>query len=280
MFDITARKLREGVLLRYEYAAFSKHAVLADVRKLSDWKLAFEPFTKPIPAQVWAEYAASYLTAAVSAHMVSEAFREDLLALLDAYGEKAPKTRKFLADPKTATLTAADISYIRDVIRSDKVPVAAADAPMSVSFTKYGVVASPTGKPMKVSSPPGFRPKYGTVHKGFDVGMPVGTPLKALDDGVVRVYYDKEGYGNYVVVEAGEHAYLYAHLSKVLVADGSNVKIGTTIALSGHTGKSSAPHLHFEVRVKPHGRRRATEADVANLNAWMKEAYDAGVLVR
>ena len=72
----------------------------------------------------------------------------------------------------------------------------------------------------------------------------------ALDGSVQAVRYRASGYGYHVIVEHGNGMVtLYAHCSKLLVRQGQEIKQGTVIALSGNTGKSTGPHLHFEVRV-------------------------------
>jgi hypothetical protein len=83
--------------------------------------------------------------------------------------------------------------------------------------------------------------------------MPVGTPLKAVMDGVVSAAQSGSGsrsYGLYVIIEhSGGKSTLYAHMSKIMVKVGDNVTKGQIIGLSGNTGYSTGPHLHFELRV-------------------------------
>jgi hypothetical protein len=93
----------------------------------------------------------------------------------------------------------------------------------------------------------------GRVHKGIDVALPVGTPLKAVMDGVVSAAQGGSGtrsYGLYVVIEhSGGKSTLYAHMSQIKVKVGDRVVKGQIIGLSGDTGYSTGPHLHFELRV-------------------------------
>lgn len=100
---------------------------------------------------------------------------------------------------------------------------------------------------------PGRRhPVLGTIrpHNGTDFGLPVGTPIVAPTDGVV----DKAAYsrtaGYYVVLRhRGGYSTVYMHLSKILVKQGQRVKLGANIARSGNTGRSTGPHLHYELRI-------------------------------
>ncbi|MFD7614841.1 M23 family metallopeptidase [Streptomyces sp. NPDC059828] len=94
-------------------------------------------------------------------------------------------------------------------------------------------------------------------HSGQDFAVPTGTPVKAANSGVVVKAGpggggDGSAYGNAIVIKHGNGKYSqYAHLSKVNVSIGQTVKTGQRIALSGNTGNSSGPHLHFEIRTTP-----------------------------
>ncbi len=106
--------------------------------------------------------------------------------------------------------------------------------------------------------------RYGLLgHNGIDWGMKVGTPILAVADGkVVEAKFkddpkgwDADGYGNYLKLEHTWGESLYAHLSRIDVAEGDTVREGDRIGLSGNTGFSSGPHLHFGMRVKPFNRQ-------------------------
>jgi murein DD-endopeptidase MepM/ murein hydrolase activator NlpD len=90
-------------------------------------------------------------------------------------------------------------------------------------------------------------------HSGQDFVVPTGTKVRAAHEGTV-VEADWGGaYGNNIVIKHGSHLYTqYGHLSKFLVHVGQHVNTGGTIALSGSTGNSTGPHLHFEVRTTPY----------------------------
>jgi murein DD-endopeptidase MepM/ murein hydrolase activator NlpD len=94
------------------------------------------------------------------------------------------------------------------------------------------------------------------LHKGIDIGVPEGTDVLAAADGVIEVTgYDEGGFGNYIrlrhtltVSGVQETLYTYyGHLKQSLVMQGQAVKAGERIAISGNTGRSTGPHLHFEV---------------------------------
>ncbi|GHE07034.1 M23 family metallopeptidase [Streptomyces alanosinicus] len=94
-------------------------------------------------------------------------------------------------------------------------------------------------------------------HSGQDFAVPTGTEVVAIHGGTVvkagpNGAGDGPAYGNAVVVKHGSGAYSqYAHLSRIDVRAGQIVKTGQRIALSGSTGNSSGPHLHFEIRTTP-----------------------------
>ncbi|MBL1281558.1 MAG: peptidoglycan DD-metalloendopeptidase family protein [Fluviicola sp.] len=100
----------------------------------------------------------------------------------------------------------------------------------------------------KVTSP--FGKRGHSFHKGIDIPVPSGNKIYAAFDGKVRyAIYNKGGFGNLVIIRHanGLETY-YAHLSKRKVKVNQIVKAGELIGLSGSTGRSYAPHLHFEIR--------------------------------
>ena len=92
------------------------------------------------------------------------------------------------------------------------------------------------------------------MHTGIDILVRQGTPIYAAGDGIVRTMTYSPTYGNYVEIEHPEAGYtsVYAHLSAFAggLKLGKVVKRGEQIALSGNTGRSTGPHLHYEVRGK------------------------------
>jgi murein DD-endopeptidase MepM/ murein hydrolase activator NlpD len=87
-------------------------------------------------------------------------------------------------------------------------------------------------------------------HNGIDYAVPVGTPVMAAADGIVKkAEFDKNGYGNFVLILHGTGYTLYGHLSKILVDVLQLVNVGEVIGYSGNTGNSTGAHLHFELRI-------------------------------
>ncbi len=88
-------------------------------------------------------------------------------------------------------------------------------------------------------------------HSGMDLAVPTGTSVRAALPGTVTVStYNRGGYGYYVMIDHGNGlSTLYGHNSQLLARVGQTVEAGDVIALSGSTGRSTGPHLHFEVRI-------------------------------
>jgi len=95
-----------------------------------------------------------------------------------------------------------------------------------------------------------FGPRRYRYHYGTDLQLNIGDSVASVFSGKVRIIdYESRGYGNYVVVRHNNGLEtVYAHLTKVLVLLDQEVSSGDIIALGGNTGRSTGPHLHFEIR--------------------------------
>jgi len=88
-------------------------------------------------------------------------------------------------------------------------------------------------------------------HKGVDFSMPVGTPVYATGDGVVTRVKNHRYAGKYIEIQHdGRYLTRYLHLSRIIARRGQHVQRGERIALSGNTGRSTGPHLHYELHIK------------------------------
>jgi murein DD-endopeptidase MepM/ murein hydrolase activator NlpD len=97
-------------------------------------------------------------------------------------------------------------------------------------------------------SPWSAKPEF---HSGLDIGAPVGTPVRAPAPGIVVFAGVHAEYGQTLIVDHGNDTKsIYGHLSRLHVAVNQKVERGEAIALTGNTGRSSGPHLHYEIQVK------------------------------
>jgi murein DD-endopeptidase MepM/ murein hydrolase activator NlpD len=140
------------------------------------------------------------------------------------------------ADFRTASFTGWDLA----ALPSCSLPGGSLQPPLQTPFgSRFGTRTDPfTGQPRH--------------HAGLDFGAPSGTPVVSAADGVVtRAERSAGGYGQLVEIDHGDGVRTrYAHLSRISVELGENITQGSQIGLVGSTGRSTAPHLHFEVRVE------------------------------
>lgn len=100
-----------------------------------------------------------------------------------------------------------------------------------------------------ITSPYCERRSYEACHPGLDIAAPTGTPIRAPDSGRVAIAGMVGGYGNYTCLQhSASLSSCYGHQSRLLVSVGQQVTRGQVIGLVGSTGRSTGPHLHFEVR--------------------------------
>ena len=111
----------------------------------------------------------------------------------------------------------------------------------------------PVNKDREISSSYGKRinpfTKTQAFHQGVDFKVPVGTPILATADGIVKIIKeDQDAWGKHIIISHKDgYETSYAHLSEFKVKPGQEVKKGDIIALSGNTGRTTAPHLHYEI---------------------------------
>ena len=151
-----------------------------------------------------------------------------------------------VSDPSSLASMSGNASVNRlaaasQVNRSDSRLTPGSDAALDIwrlPMTAYNVTPSPFGE------------RTGTLRRGVDLSAPVGTALFASHSGTVSLARWYGGYGYTVIIDIGNGVQLvYGHASSLLVREGQHVDSGQLVALSGNSGYSFAPHVHFEVRV-------------------------------
>jgi murein DD-endopeptidase MepM/ murein hydrolase activator NlpD len=135
---------------------------------------------------------------------------------------------------------------IEKAVSSTAANQAAAKTTSTKTYNDAGASAiMPSGRPVGGVLTQG----YHSGHTGLDFGVPLGTNVKSTMDGkVVYAGWNNQGYGNLVIVENGPYRTYYGHLSSVPVQVGQQVSKGSVIGLSGSTGNSTGPHVHYEIR--------------------------------
>ncbi len=123
------------------------------------------------------------------------------------------------------------------VVQGTKIPPPKIGSGTFVRPTSRGIVTSRYGG------------RWGRMHEGIDLGLPIGSQIKASDGGRVTFSGYKNGYGLCVIIDHGSGVTtLYGHCNQLQVKQGQSVFQGQAIAKSGNSGRSTGPHLHFEVR--------------------------------
>ncbi len=131
-----------------------------------------------------------------------------------------------------------------------------------------------------LTSSPGLRlDPFGSgkmlMHNGWDIAVPTGTAVHPTQEGTVYFAGVYKGYGNLVAIEHGKgYISLYGHNADILVKPGMYVTPKTVIALSGNTGRSTGPHVHYEVRQLPSSYQKTREAE---LTARLKESVSGQI---
>lgn len=154
---------------------------------------------------------------------------------------KYSKSDKYIADSEVFAR-----AWVENVVNPYKEPVDSLPETWSVwmvdelSSYHYPQTGRVTSK---------FGMRHGRRHQGIDISLPTGTPLYSVFDGKVRASLFIKGYGNLVIIRHNNGLEtFYGHMSRRDVNPGDIVHAGDVIGLSGNTGRSTGPHLHFEIR--------------------------------
>ncbi|MDH6252574.1 murein DD-endopeptidase MepM/ murein hydrolase activator NlpD [Chryseobacterium sp. H1D6B] len=150
---------------------------------------------------------------------------EKIIEITDSYGTK--REVKVMVTPKAAST---------------------APAPAAPSTKTAAVANNTASKTVAEKNNPPAEADQMQFHKGLDIAVAFGSDVRAAAAGTVIFSGQKGGYGNCVIVSHGNGlATLYGHLSQLIVKANEKVKVGEVIAKSGNSGRSTGPHLHYEV---------------------------------
>ncbi|QQV01710.1 MULTISPECIES: M23 family metallopeptidase [Chryseobacterium] len=168
---------------------------------------------KTVYASVKSESAANLTLSAPKPEIKAEPV-EKTIELTDSYGNK--REVKVMVTPKTNTTVTTTPTIAKNPVQSTN------NAPAEADQMQF--------------------------HKGLDIALPSGSDVKATAAGTVIFSGQKSGYGNCVIISHGNGlATLYGHLSQLVAKTNDKVKVGQVIAKSGNSGRSTGPHLHYEV---------------------------------
>jgi len=199
-------------------------------------------------------------------------------------------------DPDGRTLKWGEILYAKMILSGDDLPIyrhSPTDDKIPDFFNPKGesvrkaLLRTPIDG-ARISSGFGMRRHpvlgYSKMHKGLDFAAPTGTPILAAGDGVIDKIGRAGSYGNYIRIRHdGKYSTAYAHLSRFAkgLKPGSRVRQGQTVGYVGTTGRSTGPHLHYEIlaggaQVNPQGvkfqsGRKLTGKELAHFNARKRE---------
>lgn len=160
--------------------------------------------------------------------------------------------------PRAGNQTADRTALTNDIIIISRAPEASTSR-RPLAAKAIGAAASNIPSIWPVTGP--LRTGYGMrndpfggpsveFHKGQDISAPTGTPVNATADGVVVIAGWVRGYGNGIYIDHGNGiSTRYGHLSRIDVVVGQTIKKGQHLGLVGSTGRSTGPHLHYEVRI-------------------------------
>lgn len=176
--------------------------------------------------------------------------RAGLVTLAETHRVAVAREVRYLED-----LTAQEEAQLEALIRAEqaalarerragRIPTPSTPTLGEMQWPLRGPITSPFG--MRLNPFGGGQTEF---HPGIDIAVDVGTPVASAADGRVIVAGWVSGYGNYVAVDHGNGLSTgYGHLSQIYVAVGQNVQRGQALGASGNTGRSTGPHLIFEVR--------------------------------
>lgn len=166
---------------------------------------------------------------------------KDSLSIVEKYETE-------LKEFSTVEKCVADL-YVKKVVVQSSYAVAATGINTSTKKVSLGISLI---RPVSGVVTSRFGARWGTTHKGIDIGAPKGTPIKAAAGGTVSVaaYGYNGGYGNYVIISHGNGIQtVYGHCTSLNVSVGQKVSQGQQIATVGSTGNSTGNHLHLEIRI-------------------------------
>lgn len=267
--DKTIQKLKARMKVMYEYGSTSYLEIIFESKGFSDL------FTRIAAVQAIVKHDnsmidnyAAQIEELEAAKLIVETEKQEQVEAKNILTEKQDKLEGLRNEKKKlveaiesdiATLEKLEKQKEKDAdsIQAElNKALAAANKSSStqVVYKGNGKFGWPSAASTRVTSQFGYRIhptlKYRKLHRGIDIGAPLGSNVLAAEAGVVLTAGYNGSYGYYITINhGGGYVTLYAHNSKLLVKSGDKVTRGQVIAKCGSTGNSTGPHIHFEVQV-------------------------------
>lgn len=218
--------------------------------------ILFFPFTSPVHAQKKGVY--HLVTKGVTLYRISSTYKISIAKIMEANHLSSPSDLKegqkiFIPGAKSVLpvepyrpLSPAQKKEIELSLESEEASILPPEKEKPPWHGKEVDMIWPIQG--KITSP--FGPRSKKIHNGIDIASPFFQEVKAAMDGeVIFAKYSSKGYGN-VVILCHNLGYMtiYGHLSVIIAREGETVRQGQAIGGVGNTGKSTGPHLHFEIR--------------------------------
>ena len=167
-----------------------------------------------------------------------------------------------VAEPNTALAAALDRG-LADAAAQERTRRASRSRSLATPEPEVEPVPASFVRPGDGRRTSGYGRRWGRLHAGIDLAAGTGSPIRAVAAGVVKSAGRESGYGKCVrILHADGTETVYAHMSRIMATDGESVSAGEIIGREGNTGRSTGPHLHFEVRIN---------GTPVNPTAWLRK---------
>lgn len=253
---------------RYIDVLFGARSFVDLTERLDDLRYVTAQDRRDVKARQAAENRVAALRAAIAATLISlQSARDSQVQISDQLDALATQRTSLLVDAThDRAQVADDVNSLEEISAQEQAQLEALIRAQEEALEhereegRAAVIAPPQSGEMEwplsgpITSPFGYRlnPFGGgntEFHPGIDIGVAVGTTVVAAATGRVIVAGWVSGYGEYIAIDHGDGISTgYGHLSQIYVAVGQDVQRGQAIAASGNTGRSTGPHLIFEVR--------------------------------
>lgn len=189
------------------------------------------------------------VTESFSQSGIAEEYRQMIEKVRSEFDDMMTSMRESVRNPMTAGTSNSEISIaeVKEIAAEESVET-------ELGFFDEIPIGWPSDDYSEISSPYGYRndpfTRKRAFHHGIDIPMPENTPVLSTAAGTVEKTGTNKVSGRYIVIKHKNHKTIFAHLNRVIVKEGSSVKPGDSIGYSGNTGRSTGPHLHYQISTR------------------------------